>query len=226
MSCLQCLLGLLAFCFSKGTADPFWKSPTAIALTMAHYCPGYLRRGTNVYHRPARWDEARDFCTSHVCGAPLDEKVQLVYQAPPWVRMGSLRFWNAPKPLVMPRGKHLCDSQGWAWGFNQPMPRRTHLLKMWTVAASKNKDPSRPETFTLETKCLRMTPSSWNELETWQIILSFAQKFSIMDEPETMSTGGVKKRPRGFISSCPLIPGCIWAVDLCLHFLIYENPKV
>lgn len=38
----------LALCFSKGTADPFEKSPAAAALpTAAHYRPGYSRRGAN-----------------------------------------------------------------------------------------------------------------------------------------------------------------------------------
>lgn len=146
MSCLQCLLGLLAFCFSKGTADPSWKSPTAIALTMAHYCPGYLRRGANIYHREAASKHAPAGVMRCVTFAHhMFVELLRMKGSGLFIKHCTRQGWAVldsempPKPLRMPRVKHLWDSQGWAWGLEQPVLRGAHPLRiLW----QKQKTPA------------------------------------------------------------------------------------
>lgn len=91
---LMCLLGLLASCFSKDTADPFWKSLTATISAVAHCCPDYLRCRGGSYHREAK--------SKHVPpGEWWDVWLHVVFAQLLQVKGsgGPARVWDAHRPL-------------------------------------------------------------------------------------------------------------------------------
>lgn len=90
----------------------------------------------------------------------------------------------------------------------------------WPWPLAETKGDSGLKWCKLEIKWLCMTLNSWNYLETWQIILSFGQRFLILPKDNIYWKRGEDP------STISPILGCILAVELSLHFLIYLKLKV
>lgn len=138
---------------------------------MAHYCPGYLRRGAIIYNRKA--------ASKH---APPGVMRRVTFAHHTFVEL----LWIKGSGLSL---KH-CTRQGWA-RLDSEMPPSPWECQAWSICGilkaepeastslcrgghirwgcwlwplAETKDPSRPETFTLGTKCLCRIPTpetSW-----------------------------------------------------------------